>query len=520
MVDWPHLAAVDRRPPFANGARVGVLLVQHEANSFAIRPTTLGEFTCHPGDTAAGLLEGANSEFAGALAALRDQEAHPVPLLYAHALPGGPLLDAHFDALVDEVVAALTRPAEPLDALVLCLHGSLATLDGRSDAQLVAAARRAVGAHTPIALSLDLHANATPELLADVQVATGYRTNPHVDLAATGARAVHLLAATMAGTLQPVIAVATCPALFADQALRLPDGVLGEVVAEALDALPSAVREVVADVSVFPTQPWLDAPGIGFTTVAVAHRDRPAAERAAEAVTAAVWRRRAEFTVTRLLEPAAAVATARRGGARPFVLTEAADAPTAGAAGDNPALLAELVRHHPDLDALITIVDAPAVARCHAVGPDTRVTLTVGSTVDRRWAAPVEFDAEVLRLGDGDYRLTGVGYHGMTASMGRFAVVRCGRVQVLVTESPAWSADPGSWHHAGLQPASCAVLAVRSCSDYLANFPDAAATSVVVDAPGSASPRLEHLPFRRCDRLPYPMDPDRQAAAFRFVADG
>ena len=28
----------------------------------------------------------------------------------------------------------------------------------------------------------------------------------------------------------------------------------------------------VVDLSVFPTQPWLDAPGVGFTTLAIAHR--------------------------------------------------------------------------------------------------------------------------------------------------------------------------------------------------------------------------------------------------------
>lgn len=508
MINWAPLDDSDRSARFADRTRVGVLLVQHEANSFAIRPTTLGDFVLHAGDAASSALAGANSEFTGALAAVDRLGGVPVPLLYAHAMPGGPLLDEHFDLLLGEVITALSAALEPLDALVLCLHGSLASLDGRSDAHLVAAARRAVGPGVPIALSLDLHANATPELVADVQVVTGYRTNPHIDLADTGARAVGLLAATMSGTLDPAIAVASCPALFADQALRLPDGLLGEVVVAALEALPSAVRSSLVDVSVFPTQPWLDAPGIGFTTVAIAHADRSAADTAAEAITAAVWNRRTEFVADRLFGPAEAVAIARSGMVRPFVLTEAADAPTAGAVGDNPALLAELVMHHSDLEALITIVDAVAVARCWSVGAGADVSLEVGSSVDARWAPPVEFDGEVVRLGEGGYRLTGVGYHGMPASMGRFAVVRRGRVQVLITETPAWSADPGSWRHAGLEPDGCEVLAVRSCSDYLANFPASAAESVVVDAPGSASPRLEHLPFHRCGRLPYPVDPD------------
>ena len=507
MIDWSPFGGGDRSVRFAARTRVGVLLVQHEANSFAIRPTTLGDFVLHSGDAAVAALADANSEFTGALAAVGRLGGDPVPLLYAHAMPGGPLPDDDFDQLVGEVIAAASMAPEPLDALVLCLHGSLASLDGRSDAHLVAAARRAVGAGVPIALSLDLHANATPELVADVQVVTGYRTNPHVDMADTGARAVQLLAAAMDGTLDPAVAVASCPALFADQALRLPDGLLSGMVAEALAALPRAVRRALVDVSLFPTQPWLDAPGIGFTTIAVAHGDHAAAETAAEAVTAAVWNHRSELAVDRLFDPAEAVAIARRSTVRPFVLTEAADAPTAGAAGDNPALLSELVTHHRDLDALITIVDAVAVARCWSAGAGADVALAVGSSVDTRWAPPVEFEGEVIRLGEGGYSLTGVGYHGMPASMGRFAVVRSGRVQVLITETPAWSADPGTWRHAGLEPDGCDLLAVRSCSDYLANFPASAEASVVVDAPGSASPRLEYLPFRRCGRLPYPVDP-------------
>lgn len=487
-----------------------MLLVQHEANSFAIRPTTLGDFVVHHGVSARTALQGANSEFAGAMEALAGLGATPVPLLSAHALPAGPLPPDEFDRLVDLVTG--TVGGATLDAVVLCLHGALATADGRSDADLIDAVRAVTARSVPISLTLDLHANVTGRLLADVTVATGYTTNPHTDLADTGRRGVHLLAAVLTGRLEPEIAIETCPAIFPDQSLRVPDGLLGEVVAAVLPTVPDSV----VDLSVFPTQPWLDAPGIGFTTLAVAHRDRSAAALAARTVTTAVWDRRADFVVERLLDPADAVAAARASDVRPFVLTEAADAPTAGAAGDNPALLAELVRHHRDLDALITIVDPAAVERCHGCGVATEVDLVVGGAVDPRWAEPVGFRGEVVRLGDGDYRLSGVGYHGMVASMGRFAVVRHGRTTVLLTETPAWSADPGTWRHAGLDPDRCDVLAVRSCTDYLANFPAAAATSVVVDAPGCASPSLDRLPFERCGTPPYPIG----AAALRKVADG
>jgi len=501
MLPWPQSDIIDQPSFFRREPQVGVLLVQHEANSFAIRPTSVDDFVVHLGNDALDALGGANSEFTGAAEELQRLGARVVPLVLAHALPGGPMLGAAFDHLVDLVIGRLRR--QPLDAVVLCLHGSLATDDGRSDADLVSAVRSAVGPSVPIAMTLDLHANVTAELVTEPCVVTGYRTNPHIDLADTGRRAVRLLAASVAGRLRPELAIATCPALFPDQSLRVPDGVLGEVLQEVLPTIDPSV----IDLSVFPTQPWLDAPGVGFTTLAIAGDDAAAAARAAEAVTAAVWERRADFIVERLLPPRAALDLAVRSTTRPFVLTEAADAPTAGAAGDNPALLAALVDARLDLDAFITLVDPPAVERCIAAGVGATLPLTVGSVIDRRWAPATDLDGRVLSIGEGSYRLQGVGYHGMTASMGRFAVVQTGRTRVLLTETPAWSADPGSWRHAGLEPSTAAVLCVRSCSDYLANFPAAAATSVVIDAPGAASPNLSVLPFRRTGRPVHPVHP-------------
>ena len=222
---------------------------------------------------------------------------------------------------------------------------------------------------------------------------------------------------------------------------------------------------------------------------------------------AMVWDRRHEFVVERLLAPAEALARASESDVRPFIITESADAPTAGATGDGPAMLHALAGWRSDRTVLSTIVDAPSVSACHEAGVGASVSLRVGGSLDPRWSAPVRVDAEVVRVGDGDYPLTGVGYNGITVSMGRFAVVRRGSMQLLLTELPAWSADPGTWRHAGLDPYDVDVLVVRSCTDYIANFPASAATAVVADVPGAATPRLTRLTFERCDVVPFPVDP-------------
>ena len=72
----------------------------------------------------------------------------------------------------------------------------------------------------------------------------------------------------------------------------------------------------------------------------------------------------------------------------------------------------------------------------------------------------------------------------------------------------AWSSDPGTWRHAGLEPYDVDVLCVRSCTDYRATFPASAPSAVVADVPGAAASRLERLHFERCDVVPFPVDSD------------
>ncbi len=488
---------------FPHRERIGVLLVQHEANSFAATTTGLAAFQMRFGADA-DTMTGANSEIDGACDAIRELGGVAVPLLSAHAMPSGPLDEDAYDQLCDIAVRSV-RTGGHLDALVVSLHGALCSVDTtRGDRELLAAIRAEVGADLPIALTLDLHGNVTPALCALAQVTAGYQTNPHVDQRATGRRAATMLAALMAGSIRPVTAVETCPAIFPDESLRIPGGVLADILERARNTAPASV----IDISVFPTQPWLDAPGVGFTAVATAHDDESAARATASAIVREVWDRRREFVVDRLLAPPAALGAAQASEVRPFIITEAADAPTAGASGDGTGMLRALVDEASTRSALVTIADPEAVAECHAAGEGAAVSLRVGATIDPRWSTPVEFSGVIERVGTGDYTLTGVGYTGMTATMGRFAVVRRGALAVLITELPAWSSDPGTWRHAGLEPYDVDVLCVRSCTDYRANFPDSAPSAVVADVPGAAASRLERLRFERCDVVPFPVDPD------------
>ncbi len=483
--------------------RIAVASIMQETNTFAPRTCRLDDFVVASGSAAADRVSGTNSEMAGALEAVAAQGATAVPILYAWAMPNGPVEHEAFVHLTDELLARLAA-GPGWDAVVLGLHGAMATTEiPDADGELLAAVRRLAGPAMPIVVSLDLHANVTARMVATASAIVAYHTDPHVDMAATGRRAGDLAVATVAGRIRPFTALAKRPLLIPAEAMNTTSGPLGEV----RRLVDTEARTEVVDVSLLPVQPWLDVPELSFGVLATTDGTPRLAGELADWYAEEVWRRRHRFRVDRLLDPPAAVAAARSTSVRPFIIAESADAPTAGAAGDSPAMVQALAERAGDLVSYVPVVDPAAVRACHDSGVGATVELIVGAGIDGRWFDPVPIRGRVLRAGAGTYRLTGRGYTGMEVSMGRFAVVASGGLHLLLSERPAWSADPATFRHAGLEPFEADVLVVRSCSDFRPNYPESAAEAVTLDVPGPATPRLEALRFERAPRPLWPLDP-------------
>ena len=472
--------------------RIGLASIMQETNTFSITPCGWEDFTTFEGWDAADRLGGTNSEFGGALEMLGALGLEPVPLLYAWALPSGRVTRGTFQRLLVRLRANLAN-AGPLDGLVLSLHGAMATDDvDDADLALIDACREGVG-RIPIAVCLDLHANVTVGMIEAADLLTGYRTDPHVDMAETGRRITRMLSATLNGRLTPTAALAKRPLIVPAEAMNTSTGALAEVrrIADDID---------VADASIFPVQPWLDVAEHGLAVVVTTDGDHAAAVAAAELLAGEVWDRRHRFGGQSLTSPEEAYRLAQASSVRPFVMAESADAPTAGAAGDSPAMVKAALKFGAGLKTLLTIVDPPVVALCFDSEPAAKITTQVGATVDNRWWRPVEVEGTISRVGAGRFRLDGVGYHGLEASMGRWAVIEAPGLTMLVTERPAISADPSCFRHAGLDPFATDVLVVKSCSDFRPNYPDSAPDAVTLDVPGAATPRLDRLEFTQGQR--------------------
>jgi microcystin degradation protein MlrC len=484
--------------------KIGVASIIQETNTFAIQSCTLEDFDAnglYRGQEIVEMYRGTNTELGGMLDALDRRGATPVPLLRAWAMSSGRLTRATLDALADLLTRELAQ-ARSLDGLVLSLHGAMVAEGVDSaDAALLDVARRVLGRSIPISVCLDLHANVTSALVSAADCLIGYRTYPHIDHAATGARATDLLLRLLSGEVSPVTVLAKAPMIVPAEGMATADSPMAELRALA-DAF---IQQGLLDVSLFPVQPWLDVDQVGFGVVATADRDKAAALSAAKQLVTEAWERRQDFRVD-LVSPAAAFERARRIKRVPFLMTQSSDSPTAGAAGDSPAMIEAWMEHGQDLTTYMTVVDHPAVQACHLAGPGREITVSLGATVDSRFHQPVTVHATVDHVGMGHVDMTGPGYTGMRVSMGAHALVHTDRLSILITERPGITFDPATWLTGGLDPFEPDVLIVRSALAYRAAFADAASDAAILDLPGASTPRIESLPFAR-DRGPlFPFD--------------
>ena len=118
-----------------------------------------------------------------------------VPLAWGFANPAGPVQDEAFERIAALICARLSRALDeaPLDGVYLDLHGAaLAESFPDAEGELLRRVRAIVG-DTPLTISLDPHANLTPQMVALADAVVPFRTYPHVDMKEAGAQAMRLL---------------------------------------------------------------------------------------------------------------------------------------------------------------------------------------------------------------------------------------------------------------------------------------------------------------------------------------
>ena len=179
---------------------------QHETNTFAPHLATLEAFeradswpALTRGADLFEVMHGLNIPLSGFNQRAQQDGHRLIPLCWCSAEPSSYVTREAFERVADLICTPLTD-IDGLDAVYLDLHGAMVAehyQDG--EGELLRRMRATVGPSVPIVISLDLHANVTEAMLEHCDAMTIYRTYPHLDMAATGARAYDLLQPLLAG---------------------------------------------------------------------------------------------------------------------------------------------------------------------------------------------------------------------------------------------------------------------------------------------------------------------------------
>jgi microcystin degradation protein MlrC len=481
--------------------RIALAGLQHETNTFAPGLTEAEDFLApggwpkqSRGTDVVSNVAGTSVPMAGALRVLDQAGGTGVPLLWTIALPSGPVRHSAFEALADEIGTRL-QAALPVDGLLLELHGAMATTeDDDAEGALLERLRGVLGPDVPIVVALDLHTNLSARMIGNADQMFAYLTYPHVDMADTGARAMHRLIEFAQGAARPAKAFRQMPYL-------LP------LVAQATGSPPvntlyrAAAERDGVDTMITLGFPLADVPDAGPALVTYAH-DQDTADRAADD-TLREWTDAEPEFQARLFTPAEGVAKAMQSTKHPVVIADVQDNPGGGGSNDTTGLLHALIAARAKGALMVHIVDTEAVkAAVAAGGVGAVLDIGVGGRSDPDSGAPVAGPWRVAALGDGTFTGVGPMYAGAKIEMGPVALLEQSGVQVIVAAKRMQASEPALIHHLGLDPAALPVLCVKSSVHFRGAYESMAGEIILVAAPGRVTMDLSSLKYTRCMRRP------------------
>jgi microcystin degradation protein MlrC len=483
--------------------------ISHETNTFSIRPTGLQAFRDRyllDGAAAIGAKGDKNTELAGLLDVGRARDWDVTHVISAAAGPGGRVTREAFETLLAPLLEAARRGG--WDGVFLMLHGAMVTADhDDGEGEILRRLRDIVGHDTPVAVTLDPHANVSAAMCDLAQILVSFTTYPHVDVRATGRRTAELLHRAMAGDIHPHTYRAHRPMLEEANGGRTD---LGPMIDRHAMARAFEARKGIYAISINGAFPCADIAEVGPTVLVTGEGDTAALEAVAEELADDIWARRHE-ALNQYLTPreAAGIARTWRPGGGPLVIADYADNPGSGAYGDAPALLEALLSAEVRNACFGPLIDAEAAAQLADKAVGTRVTLAIGGkTAPEFGGGPLEVTGTVMWCGEG--RMVGDGpiLGGQERSFGQTSVLRVAGVDILIVSIAHQMLDLQQFRAFGIDPEEKTVVALKSMQHFRAAFAPIAGRIIVCDTGALCTVQYDRLPYAQVPRPFFPLDDD------------
>lgn len=467
--------------------RIAVGGFMHETNTFVAMPTTWDDFvragpwpTVTQGEAILTAFQGINLAIAHFIEAAEKAGHECVPLAWGAAQPAGRVTDDAFARMSRMLVDGL-RQASP-DAVFLELHGAMVT-ESYDDGEgvLLASVREAVGPAVPILISLDLHANVSPEMVAHADFISSYRTYPHTDWGASGTRC--------AEWLERVVAAKPHMARVLRQSPFLIPVTAGCTYVQPSGGLYESLRGIEAETGVHLSLnmgfPPADIHDVGPSIIAYG-TDQAAADDAVERLLDALLKAEAGFAAHHPFPAAKAVAKAMqtaRTASRPVVLADTQDNPGAGAPSNTTGLIAELLRQGAERAVVGIVHDPQAAAAAHRAGVGGNVD-SLGGGGPGPGQEPLAGPWRVVALSDGCFRGTSPMLRAAVTNMGLTALLAQDDVEVLAATIRQQPIHREVFAHLGVDLGSRAIVALKSSAHFRAGYQEIAEDVIVCLSPG------------------------------------
>jgi microcystin degradation protein MlrC len=417
-----------------------------------------------------------------------------VPTISCGASPSAHATEDAYERIVQVMVDGI-RAAGPLDAVYLDLHGAMVTehLDD-GEGEILARVREVIGKDLPMVVSLDLHANVTPEMVEHADALIAYRTYPHVDMAETGRAAARHLALLLGTKQKFAKAFRQLPFLIPISWQCTNDqptmGIYQKLASLESDAVPT--------LSFAPGFPAADFVHCGPSVFAYGATQADA-DAAADAVAALIESHEEDFD-GRIFTPDEGVRHAMelaKTATKPIIIADTQDNPGAGGDSDTTGMLRALVRNNARRAATGVIYDPASAKAAHAAGVGASVTLALGGRSGIPGDAPYKETFIVEALSDGQFVAGGPYYGGRDMDMGPSAALRIGDIRVVVSSHKAQLADQAMYRYVGIEPTEQAILVNKSSVHFRADFEPIAEQLLICAAPGAMPADTAALPWTR-----------------------
>jgi microcystin degradation protein MlrC len=366
---------------------------------------------------------------------------------------------------------------------------------------------RAIDPKTPVAVSLDMHANLYDEIIANATVVTGYRTYPHIDTYETSRLAGEILLRAIRGEVRPVMAWRNEPML--PHVMR--QGTDDHPNKELQRRCAAMTAEGALAASLFTGFPHADITNAGLSALVVTDSDLKLAEDLRDELLGRAWVEREAFVYQiEPLEQSVARAKAMPPGDGPIVLLDHYDNCASGGTMDATVVLAEILQQGLEDVAAFAIYDPEAVQQAIAAGIGAEVSLSIGGKI-KMPAIPAEnprlgVTGRVKTISNGQYKNRGPMARGLQMDMGPAVVLNTGQVEIVLISRHVEPSDLNCLLSLGIDPLQKRYVMLKSRIHWRAGLGPMAKAVVDCAGVGVCTSDYSQLNFKNVRRPIYPLD--------------